>query len=133
MVLISIGRRRVVAELTADPAEVHVDGLRRRPEACAPHVAHQLVATHDVARAGGQGMEQVVLLAGQHDLPLGAPHPAGRWVDANVLDLEHGQTVGRMAARRLKTGKLAAVARTGGDPGTGPSEVSVTPYGDRFR
>ena len=77
----------------------------------------KLVATDDVSRAGGQGVEQVVLLAGQHDLPLGAPHPAGRWVDANVLDLEHRQTVGRMAARRLKTGKLAPLARTGSDPG----------------
>src|SRR4029079_11559402 len=103
----------VVAELAAYPAEVHVDGLRRRPEARAPDVAHQLVAAHDVARTGGQGVEQVVLLAGQHDLPVGAPHPAGRGVDANGLDLEHGQTVGRMAARRSKTGKLAPLARSG--------------------
>ena len=60
----------------------------------APDVAHQLVAADDVARARDQRVQEVVLLAGQHDLPLGAPDSARLRVDADVLDLEHRQTVG---------------------------------------
>src|SRR3954451_12203264 len=39
----------VVAELAADPPEVDVDGLRRRPEGGVPDREHQLVARDDVA------------------------------------------------------------------------------------
>ena len=38
IVVIRCGRRAVVAELAADPPEVDVDGLRRRPERRVPHL-----------------------------------------------------------------------------------------------
>src|SRR4051794_22858454 len=41
------GLAGVVAELAADPAEVHVDGLGRRPEGGVPDREHQVVARHD--------------------------------------------------------------------------------------
>ena len=52
------------------------------------------------------GVQQVVLLPGQHDLPLGAPDSTCLRVDTDVLDLEHRQTVGKSAVRALGNGEI---------------------------
>ena len=84
----------VVTELAAYPAEVHVDGLRRRPERRAPDVAHQLVTGDDLAGARYQGAQEVELLARQDHL--GVPHPgaSARRIEPDVLHLDHVVKVG---------------------------------------
>ena len=57
------GVARVVAELAAYPAEVHVDRLRRGPERRVPDLTHQLVARDDLAGVGHQRVHEVELLA----------------------------------------------------------------------
>src|SRR3954451_20698338 len=88
------GLARVVAELAADPAEGHVDGLRRRPEGGVPDRVHQLVTGHDSAGPLHEEEQQVELLAREHDLAFISPHPAGRRVHGDVLDLEHSLKIG---------------------------------------
>src|SRR3954454_19914690 len=88
------GLARVVAELAADPAEVHVDGLRRRPEGGVPDRVHQLVTGHDSAGPLHEEMQQVELLAREDDLAFISPHPAGSRVHGDVLDLEHALKIG---------------------------------------
>src|SRR4249919_1376300 len=85
---------RVVAELAADPAEMDVDRLRRRPERGVPDGEHELVARDDSTRMLHEVMQEVELLAREHDLAIVAPYPAGGRIDADVLDSEHTMKIG---------------------------------------
>ena len=93
MVVISRGRRLSSPSLRRTQPrwtsivfdEVQNDGV--------PHVAHQLVTGHDVAGPRDQRVDQVELLAGQHDLPATSPRSAGLGIELDVLHLEHMQTV----------------------------------------
>src|SRR5688572_18869413 len=74
------GPARVVAELAAQPAQMHVDGLRAGVERRLPHALHQLPARHDVAGPGHEGVQELELLAGQPDLAVASPDPSRRGV-----------------------------------------------------
>src|SRR6478735_2209564 len=80
---------RVVAELAAQPAEVHVDGLGVGVERRLPHVGHQLAAGDDVARARHQGVQELELLAGEPDLAVATPHLSRGGVESYVLHSQH--------------------------------------------
>src|SRR3954452_2376010 len=84
----------VVAELAADPAQMHVDGLGRRPEGRVPDRVHQLVTRHHGTGPLHEEMQQVELLAREDDLAIISPHPTGRRVHGDVLDLEHPMKIG---------------------------------------
>ena len=88
-VVISVGLARVVAELAAQPAEVHVDGLGVGVERRLPHVGHQLAAGDDVARARHQGVQELELLAGEPDLAVATPHLSRGGVESYVLHSQH--------------------------------------------
>src|SRR4249919_3176190 len=85
---------RVVAELAADPAEMDVDRLRRRPERGVPDGEHQLVAGDDSPSPLHQVVQEVELFAREDDLAVFAPRPAGSRIEANVLDSEHTTKIG---------------------------------------
>src|SRR5215203_152293 len=65
--------RRVVAELLAQPGDVHVEGLRRGPPGGVPDLAHQLIPRDDPARVPHQHPQQIELLGGQLEFLLAHP------------------------------------------------------------
>src|SRR6201995_5736452 len=76
----------VVAELAAEPGDVHVQGLGRRPPLGVPDLAHDLLAGDHLAGVPEQDPEQVELLGGELQLRVPVPGPAGVGVDADAHD-----------------------------------------------
>ena len=72
----------------SQPGHVHVDRLRRSHPGRLPHLAHQLVAAHDIALAAHEKDQQVELTLGELDLPVPLPDPSGSEVDDQVLPTE---------------------------------------------
>src|SRR3954451_12545560 len=142
-----VGLAGVVAELAADPSEVHVDGLRRGPEGGVPDRVHQLVTGHDSAGPLHEKMQQVELLAREDDLAFISPHPAGSRVHGDVLDLEHALKIGtggpfppgngstrpRGTVKSGRSERLCDRVHRRATPRRRCAPArSVTPYGDRL-
>src|SRR6266487_5196355 len=62
------GAVRVVAELAAQPGNVHVERLGRGPPLRVPDLAHDLLPGDHLARVAQQDPEQVEFLGGQVEL-----------------------------------------------------------------
>src|ERR1700721_4337083 len=62
------GTVRVIAELAAQPGNVHVERLGRGPPLGPPDVPHQLLPGDHLARVPDQRPEQVELLGGEFEL-----------------------------------------------------------------
>lgn len=88
----------VIPQLAAYPTQMHVDGLRRGPEVGVPHLAHQLVAGHDLTRARDQRVNKIEFFARQRDLAGAAPHAAIHGIEFDVLDCVHGDNRRKIAA-----------------------------------
>src|SRR5271170_5407390 len=67
------GRVRVVAQLAAQPGDVHVERLGGGPPLRVPYLAHDLLAGDDLARVAEQDPQQVELLGGQVELGVAVP------------------------------------------------------------
>src|SRR4051812_9409325 len=70
----------VAAQLPAQVADVHLDGVRGGVEGRVPDVVEQLRLRHDLARPAHQVLQDGVLAGGQGDLGAVAGHPAARRV-----------------------------------------------------
>src|SRR5271170_4325539 len=86
------GAVRVVAELAAQPGNVHVERLGRSPPLRVPDLAHDLLAGDHLARVAQQDPEQVEFLGGQVKLDLTVPGPPGIRVDPHA---ERGRALRR--------------------------------------
>ena len=87
------GASGVVAQLAADPAKVHVDGLRRGPVLGVPDLAHQLSAGHDLTGSDHQAVQQIELLSRQQYLDAATPDSAANGIEPHVLHLKHPHKV----------------------------------------
>src|SRR5215469_13670151 len=67
----------VVAQLAAEPGDVHVEGLGGSPPLAVPHLAHDLLPGHHLSCLVHQHGEQVELLGGEVELGVAEPGPAG--------------------------------------------------------
>src|SRR6478672_11867854 len=100
-----LGRR--LAELAAQPREVHVDGLVRAAPRLAPHLDEQVALGDHLARALGQVGEQVELARRQLDLGAVEVHPPTGQVDRQPADGEGGGSLapgGRTPEHRTHAG-----------------------------
>src|SRR6266849_6778520 len=75
------GAVRVVAELAAQPGDVHIERLGGRPPLRVPDLAHDLLAGDHLARVAQQDPEQVEFLGGQVEFGIAVPGPPGVRVD----------------------------------------------------
>src|ERR1700744_40338 len=91
------GAVRVVAELAAEPGDVHVQGLGRGPPLGVPDLAHDLLAGDHLAGVPEQDPEQIELLGGELQLGVPVPGPAGLRVDAEP---HHHRVVGGAPAEQ---------------------------------
>src|SRR5580704_9624605 len=91
------GAVRVVAELAAQPGNVHVERLGRRPPLGVPDLAHDLLAGDHLARLAQQDPQQVEFLGGQVELDLTVPGSPGIRVDPHA---ERGRSLRRPAPQQ---------------------------------
>src|SRR5437773_7309613 len=69
------------AELASEPAENHVEAVRRRLRGLVPGTFEKIVAAHDASRSGNQDLEDRPFASGERHLPVAARESAGREVD----------------------------------------------------
>ena len=81
-------RGRIIAELLAQRADVHVEGLRGAEPVHVPHVLDQLLAGDDRAGVAHQEPQDLELLACQLDRPPGLRDLVPRLIQQHVTDLE---------------------------------------------
>src|SRR5215467_6925123 len=93
---------RVVAELAAEPGDVHVEGLGRAPPLAVPDLPHDLLPGDHLPGVVHQHTQQVELLGGELKLVVADPGAPGIGVHPHPL---HGAGLG------------AAPAEQGTDPG----------------
>src|SRR5215475_766042 len=93
---------RVVAELAAEPGDVHVEGLGRAPPLAVPDLPHDLLPGDHLPGVVHQHTQQVELLGGELELGVADPGTPGIRVHPHPL---HG------------AGLHAAPAEQGTDPG----------------
>jgi hypothetical protein len=77
---------RVIAQLAAQPGDVHVQRLRRRPPFRVPDLAHDLLAGHHFSRVAQQYPEEVELLGGEVKFGVTVPSAACLVVDPHPAD-----------------------------------------------
>src|SRR5215468_8003086 len=76
---------RVVAELAAEPGDVHVEGLGRAPPFAVPDLPHDLLPGDHLPGVVHQHAQQVELLGGELELGVADPGPPGVRVDPHPL------------------------------------------------
>ncbi len=99
-----LGRR--LAELAAQPRQVHVDGPVGAAVGLLPHLDQQGALADDLAGALGERQQQVELPPGQLELLAGQGGGAGRLVDQQLADPD-------------RLGRRAAVGAAASPPGCG--------------
>ena len=101
-----------LAELAAQPRQVHVDRAVRAAPGQLPHLAQQVALGHDLAGAAGQREQQLELLAGQLDRPAVDGHLVAAGVDRRPPTVIIGSSSVRPAAQH---GPDAGVELDGGE------------------
>src|SRR5207253_10022288 len=93
-------------DLAAQVADVDVDDVRAVLVGEVPGVLEQVQPREDLARPAHERLEERELLRRQVDLARAAPGTAGRRVEAQVADLEHGRPLElAAAAERAEAGE----------------------------
>ena len=67
---------------------MNVERLRRAKPVHVPDVGHQLLPRDHAARLAREPDKQIELLAGEAELVIAPPYPAGALVDPKVLDVQ---------------------------------------------
>src|SRR3954454_8069769 len=79
---------RVVADLAAQPRDVHVERLRRAEPVLVPDLGHDVLAPDGMSGAAHQQGEEVELLRAELERLVAAPRQAGREVHPQVGDAQ---------------------------------------------
>src|SRR5215218_8797469 len=95
---------RIVAELAADAADVHVEGLRRAEPVRVPDLVDQALARHDRAGVANQQVHQLELLAAQLEYVSVERHLAPGGVEAYLADLERPVLTGLRCGNAAQDG-----------------------------
>jgi hypothetical protein len=78
-------RRRIIAELAAQPRDVHVQRLGGPPPLAVPDLPHDLLTGDHLPRVTDQHAQQVELFRGELEFRIADPGPPGIPIDPDTL------------------------------------------------